>query len=78
MKEGQWVIESPLEMAEAFGKPQTFSSLEEVFDLQNRDGSKYEVYLKDALNKLVVEQKRKFGALVMEPVILGAGGMLFA
>lgn len=65
-------------MEESFGPAQTFSSLDEVFDLQKRDASKYAEYTTATLKKLVKENNRKFGALVMEPVILGAGGMFFA
>jgi dethiobiotin synthetase/adenosylmethionine--8-amino-7-oxononanoate aminotransferase len=78
MKGGKWIVEPPAELADVLGPAQTFSTLEEVFDLQGRDSSKYEEYLTATLTDLVHKQGRKFGALVMEPVILGAGGMLFA
>jgi dethiobiotin synthetase/adenosylmethionine--8-amino-7-oxononanoate aminotransferase len=77
MRKGKWVVEPPQNAEESFGKAQTFSTLDEVFDLENRDSSKYESVIKETLSSLV-ESGRKFGALVMEPVILGAGGMFFA
>ncbi|KAF2427859.1 PLP-dependent transferase [Tothia fuscella] len=80
LQRGQWIIDAPPEIASACGldTAQTFSSLNEIFDLQKRDNSKYIEYITATLTDLVQKQGRRFGALVMEPVILGAGGMLFA
>jgi dethiobiotin synthetase/adenosylmethionine--8-amino-7-oxononanoate aminotransferase len=77
MKKGKWIVEPPTGSEAAFGETQTFSTLDEVFNLQNRDASKYEIFIKETISALA-KNGRKFGALVMEPVILGAGGMLFA
>jgi dethiobiotin synthetase/adenosylmethionine--8-amino-7-oxononanoate aminotransferase len=77
MRQGKWIVKSPPNSGDSFGETQTFSTLDEVFDLQNRDASKYEAFVKDTITSLV-KSGRKFGALVMEPVILGAGGMFFA
>lgn len=78
MKKGVWTIEPPEGMENEFGPSQTFASLDDVFDLPRRDGSQYERYMKDVLHRLIQEEGKKLGALIMEPVILGAGGMLFA
>jgi dethiobiotin synthetase/adenosylmethionine--8-amino-7-oxononanoate aminotransferase len=49
----------------------------EIFDFEARDSVKYESYIEGVLNWLIKSRGRKFGALVIEPVLLGAGGMLF-
>jgi dethiobiotin synthetase/adenosylmethionine--8-amino-7-oxononanoate aminotransferase len=79
LRDGQWIVEPPKSMRKAVGKTRTFNSLEEVFDLEARraDWGRYRSYL-DAELWHLRQQGHKFGALVMEPVILGAGGMLFA
>lgn len=79
MQQGKWIVESPAGMEDEFGPVRSFSSLDEVFALSGRksDAERYETYIKSSLEALTAEGK-KFGALIMEPVILGAGGMLFA
>ncbi|THW87942.1 PLP-dependent transferase [Aureobasidium pullulans] len=79
MQQGKWIIEPPAGMEEEFGPTRSFSSLDEVFALSGRkaDADRYEAYIKTSLEALTAEGK-KFGALIMEPVILGAGGMLFS
>ncbi|THX04562.1 PLP-dependent transferase [Aureobasidium pullulans] len=79
MQRGKWIIEPPAGMEEEFGPTRSFSSLDEVFALSGRkaDADRYEAYIKTSLEALTAEGK-KFGALIMEPVILGAGGMLFS
>ncbi|SLM35393.1 onanonoxo-7-onima-8-eninoihtemlysoneda [Lasallia pustulata] len=80
MVKGQWVVHSPSGMEAEFGLNTTFSTLAEVFDVETRDNSpaalKYKKYITATLENLVCEEGRKFGALMFEPVILGAGGML--
>ena len=62
-------------MEEDFGPADYFENMDGVFDLETRGESpRYEAYIKKTLDRLVKEQGRKFGALVMEPVVLGAGG----
>ncbi|KAF8861314.1 PLP-dependent transferase [Acephala macrosclerotiorum] len=82
LKKGEWVVESPAGMEGDFGETSKFSSLNEIFDIQSRLDSKtasfYRIYIEETLDRLVKKEGRRFGALVMEPVILGAGGMLFA
>ncbi|CAD0011234.1 unnamed protein product [Aureobasidium pullulans] len=79
MQQGKWIIEPPAGMEEEFGPTRSFSSLDEAFALSGRkaDADRYEAYIKTSLEALTAEGK-KFGALIMEPVILGAGGMLFS
>ncbi|KAL4905268.1 hypothetical protein BDW74DRAFT_185307 [Aspergillus multicolor] len=81
MSQGIWNVEIPAELQESLGENQEFSSLDAVFDLESRVqsevGRRYSKYIKDTIERLVVQDGRKFGALIMEPIILGAGGMLF-
>lgn len=47
-------------------------------DLSRRkDSPEYQLYIEGILNHLVHTKGYKFGGLVMEPVVLGAGGMFF-
>ena len=63
------------------GHTQTFSSMEEVYDLQTRrksaQAAKYRQSIQKRLENLVTDDKRKFGAVIIEPICLGAGGMVF-
>lgn len=80
MTQGKWVVEAPEQgMEDIFGPRREFSSLDEIFALDGRttDAERYEKFIRRTLEGLTAEG-RKFGALIMEPVILGAGGMLFA
>lgn len=82
MKDGVWQVRFPEELQEELGSDIRFESLDAVFDLHARRESDvakgYRTYIKRTLEDLVHRQGVKFGALIMEPVILGAGGMLFA
>lgn len=79
MRKGRWVVEAPAGMEEDFGPPQYFTALKDIFDVGSRKHSpRYESYIVRILDDLVKVQGQKFGALVLEPVLLGAGGMLFA
>ncbi|KAF2473837.1 bifunctional dethiobiotin synthetase/adenosylmethionine-8-amino-7-oxononanoate aminotransferase [Lindgomyces ingoldianus] len=78
MRKGRWVVEPPAGMEEEFGPAQYFQDLNEIFDYEARGHSaRYEDYIERVLDALVRTQGKKFGALVMEPVLLGAGGMIF-
>jgi dethiobiotin synthetase/adenosylmethionine--8-amino-7-oxononanoate aminotransferase len=78
MRKGRWVVEPPAGMDGEFGATQHFENLEDIFDFEIRGRSQhYESYIEKMLDELVKKQGMKFGALVMEPVILGAGGMIF-
>ncbi|KAI4914210.1 hypothetical protein J4E85_010722 [Alternaria conjuncta] len=78
LKNGQWVVEPPNGMEEELGPAQNFESQDSIFDFATRGRSaQYEAYIQKTLDELVKKQGKKFGALVLEPVVLGAGGMLF-
>ncbi|KAJ5623028.1 hypothetical protein N7490_011633 [Penicillium lividum] len=81
MVDGKWKVEVPTELQEDLGSDTEFSSLGSVFDLNNRLGSdvsqRYKEYIHRTIKDLVETHGMKFGALILEPVILGAGGMLF-
>jgi dethiobiotin synthetase/adenosylmethionine--8-amino-7-oxononanoate aminotransferase len=56
------------------------SDISEIFNESRKHSGwlyrKYENYIKDTLKSLT-QKGHKFGALLLEPVILGAGGMIF-
>ncbi|KAK3346908.1 pyridoxal phosphate-dependent transferase [Lasiosphaeria hispida] len=81
-REGRWVVEIPGEIGlrgGSGGHKVTFASLGHIFSMKEREssgeGAVYERYILDTLERLHREG-RKFGALILEPVVLGAGGML--
>lgn len=79
MRMGTWFVEAPAGMEAEFGPPQSFVNLSDVFEFDKRPEAEftYEQYIYGVLHHLVKEEGRKFGALIMEPILLGAGGMLF-
>lgn len=83
MTDGQWKISVPAEFrAGGISAAQTeFSHLGEIFDLEARAGTElyreYTRYISRTLEGLR-DQGYKFGALMLEPVVLGAGGMMLA
>lgn len=78
MRKGKWFVEPPAGMERDFGETSEYSKLDDIFDFDTRGpNQRYKDYITQQLHKLVKEQGKKFGALVMEPIILGAGGMLF-
>lgn len=56
-----------------------FPSLGKIFDVGERKKSDnadiYRTYIVKSLQKLIRDEGLKFGALIMEPILLGAGGM---
>jgi dethiobiotin synthetase/adenosylmethionine--8-amino-7-oxononanoate aminotransferase len=78
MDRGRWVVEPPAGMADDFGPPPYFEHQDDIFDLKTRGRApRYEKYIEWTLNRLINKEGMKFGALIMEPVVLGAGGMIF-
>ncbi|POS69919.1 adenosylmethionine-8-amino-7-oxononanoate aminotransferase [Diaporthe helianthi] len=83
MTNGQWKINVPAEFsAEVSSAVQTeFSELGAIFDLEARAETElyqdYTRYITRTLEGLR-DQGYKFGALMLEPVVLGAGGMMLA
>ncbi|KAI5866169.1 hypothetical protein GGS23DRAFT_555818 [Durotheca rogersii] len=75
---GWWAIEMPTDAGRELGEDRMFGTLDQVFDLERRelerDHEVYESYIEKRLSRHVGEG-RKFGALLMEPVVIGAGGM---
>lgn len=73
-----WEVQLPGEMEGAGGQGR-FASLDDVFDVEVREArgehQAYERFILTRLEKLAAEGRR-FGALMIEPVVLGAGGML--
>ncbi|KAF2219935.1 pyridoxal phosphate-dependent transferase [Elsinoe ampelina] len=76
MKKGKWVVSPPAGTEDIYGPPQEFQELQDVFNISDRRETtkKYREVILKMLNHLV-RQGHKLGALIMEPVILGAGGM---
>ena len=81
MVDGAWKVEVPNELKADLGEDVDFASLGSVFDLTQRlesaTAQRYKEYIHRTIEDLVQRQGMKFGALILEPVILGAGGMLF-
>lgn len=86
MTRGVWKVVVPESMGQeglALSENSSeFASLAAIFDLAGRKESDlarwYKTYVRTTLEDLVVRQGRRFGALIIEPVVLGAGGMLFS
>ncbi|KAK8080436.1 hypothetical protein PG997_008254 [Apiospora hydei] len=76
-REGKWRVNIPAEFGEA-GEIYA-ESLTDVFDFRAREGRGehllYEAHVETVLRHHL-DKGRKFGALMMEPVVLGAGGMV--
>ncbi|GAB1318048.1 Onanonoxo-7-onima-8-eninoihtemlysoneda [Madurella fahalii] len=75
---GKWTVEIPPTMGIAKPEELEFPSLGNVFDLSGRGpglGALYEQYIVDTLDDPDF-RRRKFGALIIEPIVLGAGGMV--
>jgi dethiobiotin synthetase/adenosylmethionine--8-amino-7-oxononanoate aminotransferase len=75
---GQWVVELPPTMAPGGTKSIEFRSLSEIFNVKRRKGQLQELYARYILDTLGHSNNltRKFGALLLEPIVLGAGGMV--
>ena len=89
MHQGIWEIVMPKNLGAAQGdgirpfreETLTFGRLEDIFNLERRmkDGyaDTYRRLIERTLNHLTKDQERRFGALILEPIIMGAGGMVF-
>lgn len=87
-KSGQWTVsgmaaqeKNKSSSSAGDGWPvRAYDSLHEIFDVEAREAAgehaMYEKYIICTLQHLQ-DQGRKFGALMLEPIILGAGGMQF-
>lgn len=76
--DGQWQTMVPRELAAHLGGGQVFASLQDIFDVAAREARDehlvYEAYIQNTLQNLC-NQGHRFGAVLLEPVVLGAGGM---
>jgi dethiobiotin synthetase/adenosylmethionine--8-amino-7-oxononanoate aminotransferase len=78
-RNGAWELSIPEEMAQSTTTSTAqFESLDSIFDFDSRqeDAARYEAHIKSTLKTLVHDQGKRFGALIMEPVLMGAGGMI--
>ena len=81
MQKGAWVVEKPADLQPELGLNTEFASLSSVFDPARdltEDAIKYQKYIRSQLERVTQQERRKFGALIIEPVVLGAGGMMLA
>ncbi|KAF2214369.1 hypothetical protein CERZMDRAFT_110698 [Cercospora zeae-maydis SCOH1-5] len=76
MRNGQWLVDP----VEGTGEVKQFVSLSAIFDFRQRqqDAERYKKHIHEVLLQRVKAEGASLGALVIEPIILGAGGMLFA
>ena len=65
----------------ASGALAQLDTIDEVYDVEARLttplAAHYRRVVHAVLERLVVEERRRFGALVLEPLVMGAGGMIF-
>lgn len=77
----KWHVDVPEVLQQELGTGSQFDTLQEVLDVKARSGSaafsQYKKYIHRVLEALR-SKGAKFGALMLEPVILGAGGMIFS
>lgn len=75
---GSWGVQVPEDLESALGQGKEFASLDHIFDFEAREKRSehvvYEKYITSELERLH-QQGRRFGALILEPIVLGAGGM---
>jgi bifunctional dethiobiotin synthetase / adenosylmethionine---8-amino-7-oxononanoate aminotransferase len=78
MRHGIWELQIPAVIGMATAQ---FKTLEDVFDFHTRSllghVEAYEKFIMVTLKRLIIDEGRKFGALICEPILMGAGGMIF-
>lgn len=81
MRKGRWDITIPSSMLSKSDSTNIlrFPTLDAIFDFSSRasDAARYENYIIKTLSHLVHDQGHRFGALILEPILMGAGGMIF-
>lgn len=77
-KNGEWTVSVKDELSDDLGNSRTYRSLSSIFDVEAREQRgehrQYEEYIVETLATLQ-QRDLKFGSLIIEPVVLGAGGM---
>ncbi|KAH8200995.1 hypothetical protein TruAng_004854 [Truncatella angustata] len=74
-KGGKWTIDMP----EGMGESKTFEKLTDIFDIEIREARGDHEHYEGLIEKSLIshlKKGRKFGAVLIEPVVLGAGGMM--
>lgn len=78
---GLWRLTIPDQAkASASHKEESFSSLRDIFDLGTRLSSETAALYREWIDsrlRFAVDSGQKLGALLFEPILLGAGGMIF-
>jgi dethiobiotin synthetase/adenosylmethionine--8-amino-7-oxononanoate aminotransferase len=85
MRQGQWLVEPFDSRDESASKSLSsetkyFDTIDDIFDFSNRqqEHQAYTSYIRAKLLESVEKHGVSFGALIIEPMLLGAGGMMFA
>ncbi|KAI1319082.1 hypothetical protein EDD11_004971 [Mortierella claussenii] len=80
-KDSKFQITVPTEMTKTGQSLKvTIDNLSSVFTTPSAQDPRLEIYqthIRDTLTRLTQVEKRSFGALLMEPVLMGAGGMVW-
>ncbi|KAI5289790.1 hypothetical protein KEM54_003206 [Ascosphaera aggregata] len=80
MSQGIWKVSLPAGLEASTPSELQFASLDQIFDVNGRLSSRavreYSEFIYEKLREVTSGGGMKFGALLMEPIILGAGGML--
>ncbi|GJN83981.1 hypothetical protein PLIIFM63780_007532 [Purpureocillium lilacinum] len=76
--DGKWSVTVNDALSRDIGQGQSYASLSDIFDVEGREKRgehhQYEEYITKTLAALQ-ERGQKFGSLIIEPIVLGAGGM---
>ncbi|KAF3923924.1 hypothetical protein AA313_de0203760 [Arthrobotrys entomopaga] len=79
-KDGKWSVTIADGLQESLGRAKSYESLGDIFDVEAREKrgehEVYERYIVSTLEKCK-ELGFRFGVLMLEPIVLGAGGMEF-
>jgi dethiobiotin synthetase/adenosylmethionine--8-amino-7-oxononanoate aminotransferase len=77
-KNGRWTVTVNDELSKDIGEGRAYRSLCDIFDVETREQRgehhRYEEYISKVLAALQ-QQNLKFGSVIIEPIVLGAGGM---
>ncbi|KAI5801107.1 onanonoxo-7-onima-8-eninoihtemlysoneda [Geopyxis carbonaria] len=80
MRQGRWIVSVPSEIG-GQGSVDLGTDISALFNFPERSKSPlakfYHDHITTTISRLTIDQGRSFGAVIIEPVVLGAGGMLF-